>query len=270
MTANAPHELRAWEQRQAPAVADLWNQSLGGQFPMSLRLFCQQTVGDPNFQPPDAATVWSGDEAVGFALVKPHRQSFPTGERYASSGALSVLLVRPDCRGRGIGGQLLAWAEERLRAQGALRVRLGAGLEHTFPGVPTTQPAARDFFLRRGYSFPYVVSDLIQDLGSYQRPPQVTAILAAAGEGLDFGPCRPGEDQALLDFVAASFPGGWWYWTRKRLLGGDRAAHLSDAQWRSGDRLRPHLHQRQPGHRTADLLVPAPGPPLWGAWPHGA
>jgi GNAT superfamily N-acetyltransferase len=212
----------AWEQRQAPAVLDLWNYTLGPQFPISRRLFHQQTAGDPNFQPLDGAVAWAGGEAVGFALVKPHRQIFPTGERYAGTGALSVLLVRPDRRGQGIGGGLLTWAEQRLRAQGTTRVRLGAGLEHTFPGVPTTQPAARDFFLHRGYTFPYLVSDLIHDLRAYQRPPQVTAALAAAGEDLTFGPCQPGEDQALLDFVAATFPGGWWYWTRKRLDAGDR------------------------------------------------
>jgi GNAT superfamily N-acetyltransferase len=222
VTANSPHQLCTWDQRQAPAVIDLWNRTVGGQFLMRRRLFHQQTAGDPNFQRADAATAWAGGEAVAFALVKPHRRTFPTGERYAGAGAVSVLLVRPDWRGQGIGSDLLAWAERRLREQGALRVRLGAGLEHTFPGVPTTQPAVRDFFLHRGYSFPYLVSDLIQDLGSYHRPPGVTAALAAAGDELDFGPCQPGEDQALLDFVAATFPGGWWYWTRKRLLAGDR------------------------------------------------
>jgi beta-N-acetylhexosaminidase len=201
---------------------ELWNRTVGGQFPMSRRLFHQQTAGDPNFQPPDAAVVWCDGEAVAFALVKPHRQVFPTGERYAGTGALGVLLVRPDWRGQGIGSELVAWAEGRIRAQGATRARLGAGLEHTFPGVPTSHPAARDFFLRRGYSFPYLVSDLVRDLATYLRPPQVTASLAAAGENVTFGPCQPNEDQSVLDFVAASFPGGWWYWTRKRLLAGDR------------------------------------------------
>jgi GNAT superfamily N-acetyltransferase len=222
MTDGSPRELRAYEQRHAPAVVGLWNSTLGGQFPISQRLFRQQTAGDPNFQPLDAAVVWAGGEAVGFALVKPHRQAFPTGERYAGTGALGVLLVRPDWRGKGTGSGLLAWAEQRLRGQGALRVRLGAGLEHTFPGVPTSQPIARDFFLRRGYSFPYLVGDLIHDLRCYQRPPEVSAALAAAGDGLSCGPCQPGEEHVLLDFVAACFPGGWWYWTRKRLLGGDR------------------------------------------------
>jgi GNAT superfamily N-acetyltransferase len=224
VTTDAPRvlvALVATEPRQTPAVVELWNRALGSQFPMNRRLFRQQTAGDPNFQPPDAVAVWVSGEVVGFALVKPHRQIFPTSERYAGTGALSVLLVRPDWRGQGIGGVLLAWAEQRLRGQGVARVRLGAGLEHTFAGVPTSQSAARDFFLSRGYGFPYLVSDLIHDLRAYQRPPQVTAILAAAGGDLSFGPCRPGEDQALLDFVAASFPGGWRYWTRKRLLSGD-------------------------------------------------
>ena len=225
---------------------------MGGQFPMSQRLLHQQTAGDPNFQPPDAAAVWAGGEAVGFALVKPHRQAFPTGERYAGTGALSVLLVRPDWRGQGIGGDLLAWAEQRLRAQGASRVRLGAGLEHTFPGVPTSQPAARDFFLRRGYSFPYLVSDLIHDLGCYQRPPGVTAALAAAGDDLSFGPCQPGQEQALLDFVAASFPGGWWHWTRKRLLAGDR--HFIYLM-RSGDQVAAFAHS----HSSSRKVI---GPPI--------
>jgi GNAT superfamily N-acetyltransferase len=245
--------VRAWEQRQTPAVVDLWNRTVGGQFPVSRRLFHQQTAGDPNFRPPDAAVVWASGEAVGFALVKPHRQVFPTGERYAGAGALSMLLVRPDWRGQGIGSDLLVWGEERLRTQGASRVRLGAGLEHAFPGVPTSQPVARDFFLRRGYSFPYLVHDLISDLGVYQRPPRVTTVLATAGEDLSFGPCQPGEDQALLDFVTASFPGGWWYWTRKRLLASD---HQQIYLMRRGGQVAGFAHT----YTSASKVI---GPPIF-------
>ena len=207
---------------QESAVLTLWNRTIADQFPMRRRLFLQQTRANPSFRFDDAAVAWVGDEPVGFVLTRPHRQSFPTGERYQGTGALSVLLVRPDARRQGIGSALLDWAHGHLRRSGALQVRLGAGLEHTFPGVPTTAPAARSFFEHHGYRFTYEVSDLILDLRQYQRPAKTDESLRQAGPSVTFGPCQPGEEQPLLDFVTANFPGSWWYWTDRRLAAGDR------------------------------------------------
>lgn len=215
--------ITPYQLAHAPSVIALWNQTLGETFPLRARLFQQQTAGDPNFAPADAAVAWEGEEAVGLVLTKTVRRPFPTGERAEGGGAISVLLVRPDRRNRGLGSDLLRWGEERLRANGVRRYRLGAGLEHTFPGVPATTPDARAFWEKRGYTFSYQTHDLIHDLRLYQRPPKVTAALEQAGPGVVFGPCQPGEEEALLDFLTATFPGGWRYWTAKRLQAGDHA-----------------------------------------------
>jgi predicted N-acetyltransferase YhbS len=216
-------QIAPFQPADAPAVIDLWNRTVDESFPLRSRLLGQQTQGDPNFQPGDAAVARAGGEAVGFALTKTFRQHFPTGDHYAGSGAISVLLVRPDWRNRGLGSALLRWGEDRLQAGGARRIRLGAGLEHTFPGVPATAPEAKAFFERRGYAFCYQTHDLIQDLRAYTRPARATAALEQVGPDVIFGPCRPGEEGPLLDFLGETFPGGWWYWTAKRLRAGDQA-----------------------------------------------
>ena len=208
-----------YEPGHETAVLDLWRRTLGDRFPMRRRLWRQQTAGDPAFTAAAAAVAWAGSEAVGFVLAKPNCHAFATNQHYAGTGAVSILMVRPDWRRRGIGASLLRLAEEHLRSAGAVGVRLGAGLEHTFPGVPTDAPEGRRFFEQRGYEFAYEVSDLLLDLRAYERPPVVDGL--AAVSGLDFGPCRPGEEGALMAFLAATFPGGWCYWTEKRLRAGD-------------------------------------------------
>jgi len=220
---NMNWRLAIYQPGDAPAVVNLWNQTLGEPFPLRRRLFTQQTAGDPNFEPGDAAVAWAGDAAIGLILTKTFRRPFPGSERSTGSGAVSALLVRPDWRGRGVGSALLEWGEARLRASGGRRVRLGAGFYHLLPGLPTTSPEARSFFEKRGYTFTHQVHDLIGDLRQYQRPPPVTAALAQAGPGVIFGPCQPDEATPLLDFLRQTFPGYWWYWTNQRLTAGDHA-----------------------------------------------
>lgn len=76
---------------------------------------------------------------VGFVMFAPDSGRY---EQTTSVGVVESLYVVPDRRGEGIGSELLAAAEEALRADGADVIRLD---------VMAANEAARRFYARHGY-----------------------------------------------------------------------------------------------------------------------
>ena len=83
------------------------------------------------------------DRPEGFALVK--------------GNELRLICVLPGGRGKGVGGALLAEAEEYARGQGFTRLEAGGSGSELFIGVPEDQCG---FFERRGYSFGGLVAEM--------------------------------------------------------------------------------------------------------------
>ena len=89
--------------------------------------------------PGDTVLVAREDGVVGFATVERE------GGAYAQSGTRGLvtnLYVRPACRGEGVGSELLAAAEDRLRELGVDTVALE---------VMAANEGARRFYRRAGY-----------------------------------------------------------------------------------------------------------------------
>jgi GNAT superfamily N-acetyltransferase len=169
-------------------LADLWNRAMGPAFPMDLRLLRQNTLEHPSFDP---AGIFL--EGQGFALAC----------RGPERGHIEALGVAPEARRRGLGRRLLERALEWL---GPGPVRAGAGPAHFFPGVPEEMEPARRLLEAHGFRPTWKAHDLVRTLNSPPPPP-------AAG----LGPCRRGEEPALLDFLQREFPGRWLQDTRRRL-----------------------------------------------------
>ena len=130
----------------ADAVADLWVKLAADQ-----RAYGSHLLAEPNRQlARDAAAqhaVTGGllvaragdDEVVGFVTFSKEQGDY---EVDSQRGLVHDLFVDEQYRSRGVGGRLLAAAEDRLAADGVTHVSLEAMAENT---------AARRFYERHGY-----------------------------------------------------------------------------------------------------------------------
>lgn len=100
-------------------------------------------------------TRWEGGALAGAAVL--HGDSLP------------LLCVGKSFRGRGLGSQLLAQAEERAKSQGHSQVVLGQGPHYLFQGVPEENPGAVEFFQKRGYQAAWSSVNMRLDLAGMSR-----------------------------------------------------------------------------------------------------
>ena len=134
-------------------------------------------------------TRWEGGALAGAAVL--HGDSLP------------LLCVGERFRGRGLGSQLLAQAEEHAKSQGHSQVVLGQGPHYLFQGVPEEKPGAVEFFQKRGYQAAWSSVNMRLDLAGYE-PGQVD--IPPVPEGIAFRLLETGEEPALLAAVEDAQP----------------------------------------------------------------
>src|SRR5690606_20612629 len=96
---------------------------------------------------------------------------------------------------------------------------------HLLPGIPAECEAARAFFEQREYSNWRECADLTRDLRDFELPDKVLRALEANPQ-VEIRPAREDESQAVIDFVAREFPGGWNYSTRGHFARGGKASDI--------------------------------------------
>lgn len=150
--------------------------------------------------------VWddAGDAPLGFVLAS---ATTSKNDPEASMGWVDALAVHPEQQRHGVGNFLLAWAEKWLCAQGCDSVRLGGSLRPFLPGRPALFGEPK-FFLQHGYAAdadaPYEW-DVARCLDDYVTPGWVKPLDAQVQ------PLRDGEQEELLAFLRAQFPGRWQF-----------------------------------------------------------
>jgi len=231
----------------APDIVRLWNRCMGAQFPMTERLFRQNSEGAPGFRPDDSTIVVVGDHVIGYILTKRFREDDPLRDQLASVGWIEAVLVDPAWQRQGIGRDLLAWAIYRLRSDGATTIYLGGGFRHFFPGPPADLPGLAEFFGRAGFKPSATVYDLKGNLRGFSAPPSAReAVLAVGGQ---VAPCQTEDVAALMDFLLAEFPGRWRYDTKRFL---DQGGAPEDIMiLRQGEKVIgfAHLHHRRSAYQ---------------------
>ncbi|MCI0476929.1 MAG: GNAT family N-acetyltransferase, partial [Anaerolineales bacterium] len=151
---------------------------------------------------------------IGFVLASALLNDPQTSPREV--GWIDAVAVVPEFQRRGIGSELLAWAEEWLDARGCTRARLGGSLRPFAPGLPIELQTGA-FFRARGYA-PRPngerVWDVARDLRDYvsTRSPSDAAIR----------PARPDDENALLEFFTREFPNRWRFKFQEFLRAGGR------------------------------------------------
>ncbi len=197
--------------RDARAVQELWQATLGGTYPVTERVFRGCTTGRPSYEPGDALVAVEGRRIVGFGMIEPDRHAAGVG----ACGSVAALLVHPAHQRHGVGTRLLAELEARLRAQGCTQAQVGGGLNRFWTGCPADLPAGLAFFLRQGYALKGGCYDLVIPLEPYTDAAACQAKLAAAG--VELVGCTPADLGAALAFETREFAG--WVAATLRMAG---------------------------------------------------
>lgn len=181
-------------------------------FPISERLFLQNTINEISFSPSASFIAIKDGKTVGAVIGKhwphPHFNYHPGSD----VGWISLLLISKDFQGQGIGTKLLRKAEEALENLGAKTIHLGRDVQHFFPGIPSGYESVLQWFEKRGYQTGDTPFDMIQSINNM--PTDSTA------PSLEIRRGRHGEERGIVHFLSEEFPGRWEYEARSRFVQG--------------------------------------------------
>lgn len=212
------HEIRPYEPAMAPVVVAMWNSVLGASYPLQPRVLRQVTELNPNFLPTDAATVWDGEQLIGFGFLPQYRGDAPECAAWLGSGLFTAIVVAAAAQRQGVGHDLFQWLLDHSGGLTLERIRPGGGYHYIFPGPPVDLPGARPFLESLGFSFPGIAYDVrVEDVtpyiadanGKVTQPRDPDPFLASHGIHVRRG--VPEDIPALLNLLDTEFSAGWWY-----------------------------------------------------------
>jgi beta-N-acetylhexosaminidase len=252
---------------QMPALLEIWDAATEGRIPLSPALWRQRVDEDPLFSPADCFILPAGDDTLaGFALTRilPEWElaANPDLRRHEGPGHLMALAVHPRYARQGIGSRLLAAAEARLRSQGATSITLQGPANHLVPGLPVASDSL-PFWERRGYTEDGISADLRRRLDDWESPPPPPAV--AAGD-FAYRQGHPGEEDAIVEFMARAFPGNWRYTISRYFARGYAPEDMTLLVDRTG-RIEGFLCTFHPASAVlggGSLYYPAMDPVAWG------
>jgi GNAT superfamily N-acetyltransferase len=219
-TLNRSSALRGYQGWKADgeAVVTLWNDSLGEQFPMDLRLWRQNVDDDPHYDVGGLFLAGSeGEPLRGHVFARVARVPMGGQPINAKRGWINSLMVAPSARRTGLGTQLLTAAQAWLRQRGVEEILLGGDPGHFFPGLPVHSTDAIAFFEARGYQRHGDPGyDVMRDISDFEMPETVGRVLAR-NVAFRFSECTSRNVPALFEFLQKTFPGRWLYETQMRV-----------------------------------------------------
>jgi GNAT superfamily N-acetyltransferase len=195
------HEFDRTNADHRRGLAEIWNAACGASLAFSPQFASYNTQPSTGGAQAGRIAMLDG-QPVGFVLT-----SMLKGEPRVMSperGWIDAMAVTPAAQRQQIGLALLRWAEDWLVGQGCRAWVVGTSLRPFVPGVPVELDSLA-FFRHHGYIENNTVWDMAANLATYTPPATVRAI-----DGV-VRPARPGDEQALLDFLRREFPGRWRY-----------------------------------------------------------
>ncbi|HEY7418934.1 MAG TPA: GNAT family N-acetyltransferase, partial [Ktedonobacteraceae bacterium] len=191
--------------RDEAAVLDLWQKTIGKEWPVSPSHFHYVLAG-PESQ---HFVVREEGQVIGFSAT------FKSVRASQRLGHLAALLVAPHKQGRGIGTALHTIALKQL--SGLSAVQLGSISPRFWCGVPGNLPSATRFFHARGWRFSETVYDLVQDLRHYVTPPYIYQRMER--ENISFEMATSQSIGDILAFETREFPNWLTYYKQYSDIG---------------------------------------------------
>lgn len=197
------------------AIAGLWTGACGPDLAIS-PAFVSYTIRPTTGARHAGRFAMRNDEPVGFVLASTQQEDATVSPR--DLGWIDAIAVLPEEQRRGVGRQLMDWAEGWLADQGCRQIQIGASLRPFAPGVPSAVNTL-SFFTERGYlrrDGDGRTWDVAANLATYAPPKAVRPI-----DGVVY-PGQPGQEGDLLIFLRREFGGRWRYEFEQSLLEGVR------------------------------------------------
>jgi len=218
--------LEPYEPAAAPHVVRLWNDAIGGVFPLREAVLRQCLEANPSARPQDGCLVWSGgDRLVGFGYVGLHRLPGPETASFRERGQIQAVVVDPAFRRRGIGRLMAHSLAERAREAGVQQLEAGGGMFYLWGGIPEDLPGATAFAQAIGFEIEDTSYDLRGDVTGLRTDDASDALLR--GLGLRVVPATAMDTPDALAFLLAEFGPEWWHETAWFLSqGGDPGSLL--------------------------------------------
>ncbi len=211
-------KLVNWQDGEVPVrdLCSLWKRTFGYSFPLSERLFLQNSVNCPHVFSKGSWYVEENEQIVGFVVSKvtaEREDLLPTGV-----GWIQVLMVDPNHQNKGYGTVLLEKAEQALQSASVSKIALGSDINHYFPGIPSALNTTMEWFEKNGYTRGNTENDYVQ---SYEQPPK-----APTPNKISFTVLREEEKDDLLAFLSRCFPGRWYYEAWDYFRAGGQGEHF--------------------------------------------
>jgi mycothiol synthase len=178
--------------------------------PISRERFTRQVLLDPNFHPEGAVSACDEQgQVAGFCLAIARQVPLENAPPDDDRGYITLIGVCPEHQRRGIGGRLLAAAEDYLRGQGRRSVLVSPYAPGYFiPGVDVDAYAgALPFFRKHGYREVYRPLAMEAPLWDLTRSGWLEH--RETGQDVRVEAYRDEDTLPLLEFVRREFPGDW-------------------------------------------------------------
>ncbi len=162
----------------------VWMAALWDKYPLSEFLLKNVLANPVDGQGGQHFVAREDDKIVGFVATQIN-PALKAGD--PPLGYILCIVIHPDYRRRGIGGQLIGAATEYFQQSGVKRVMAGGKYPRIFPGTPNDLPGAKAFFLKQGWLETARDYDLGRRLEDYVTPETVLERIRAEGVELYAG-----------------------------------------------------------------------------------
>jgi hypothetical protein len=202
--------VEVWDSHgDATAVHELWSQCLPDQFRLD-RLTLQSLLVRDGYAMHYVVREPGTREVLGFCATY---TTYIDGAGERLIGSLSIIIVRPSSRQRGIGLSLHDHAlRQLLKTRGVYRLQLGTTFPRLMYGFPCDM-SSETWFRRRGWTMDVDAPGTGQEVCDWLLRLADWPSRGNLSTGLSFRPCTPSELEAVLHLVETeSFRRGSMGW----------------------------------------------------------
>lgn len=199
-------QLRPFQPSDIDALAQLWADDMGPDWPLSPQVTEQRVFCSRHFIPRDACLALDGGRPVGVCVVRTCQEPLEADGMMPQRGFINLLV------GANMAAklQLLDWAVDELLHRGVKTVAFGSDPFHLFPGVPEAKVELQELLESRRFTLGGSAWDVHRDISDYRLPERVSQTMASRPD-LTIAPVQPDQLEALLDFFTREFAGRWRY-----------------------------------------------------------